>query len=127
MLTNSVLPLKSRVVPGSEGMDSWRRVSHGSMRFARDQNMRQPQDGALELPSRVASITSKQQPNLPMEPEDARLTGTTRSLYRRVMGLNVMNTTEPLLPASAPKPVVAVRKPQPRPVAGARTPRAHVA
>ena len=127
MLTNSVLPLKSRVVPGSEGMDSWRRVSHGSMRFARDQHMRQPQDGALDLPSRVASITSKQQPALPMEPEDARLTGTTRSLYRRVMGLNVMNTTEPLLPASAPKTAATARKPQPRPVAGSRPPRAQVA
>ena len=75
--------------------------------------MRQPQDGALDLPTRVASISSKLQPALPMEPEDARLTGLTRSLYRRVMGLNVMNVTEATaMPLAAVKPL---RKPQGRP------------
>ena len=126
MLTNSVLPLKSRVVPGQDNTvdSSWRRVSHGGTRFASDPRMRQPQDGAQEMPTRVASITSKLQPALPMEPEDARLTGLTRSLYRRVMGLNVMDPIEPTaLPGLNAK--AAARKPQARPALPA--PRAQVA
>lgn len=125
MLNQSVLPLKSRAVPGSEGMDSWRRASHGGSGFARDQRMRQPQDGALDLSTRVASITSKMHPALPMEPEDARLTGATRSLFRRVMGLNVMRTSEQL---EAPTLAQGVsRKPQARPLVSSRTSRAQVA
>ena len=106
-------------------MDSWRRASHGGSGFARDQRMRQPQDGALDLSTRVASITSKMHPALPMEPEDARLTGATRSLFRRVMGLNVMRTSEQL---EAPTLAQGVsRKPQARPLVSSRTSRAQVA
>lgn len=107
MQTSSVLPFNSRAFPGSEGRETEaRRVSHGSTRFASDPCMRQPQDGAVEASSRIASITSKQSPAVPSEPEDARLTGLTRSLYRRLMGLNVMNVNvdTPVPTAVAPTP-----------------------
>lgn len=91
MVTPAVFPLKGRIIPVEDRDTVARRVSHGSTRFSSEPRMRQPQDGALEAPSRVASITSKLQSAVPSEPEDARLTGLTRSLYRRLMGLNVMN------------------------------------
>ena len=50
--------------------------------------LRQPQDGAPETSSRIAAIAAHL-PNGLREPEDARLTGGTRSLMRRVSGLNV--------------------------------------
>ena len=49
--------------------------------------MSQPQDGASL--SSLVSIRSHLQSNAFNEPEDARLTGGTRTLARRVMGLNV--------------------------------------
>jgi len=60
-----------------------RRAVHGSSAWSlpRGLNLRQPQDGAS---SEVSPVLN----NLP-EPEDARLTGGTRSLTRRLMGLNV--------------------------------------
>lgn len=50
--------------------------------------LRQPQDGAQETSARIAAIVAHL-PNSLREPEDARLTGGTRSLMRRVSGLNV--------------------------------------
>jgi hypothetical protein len=56
---------------------------------------RQPQDGAPQKTSRIATIASHLPnglfPNGLREPEDARLTGGTRSLTRRVSGLNVIS------------------------------------
>lgn len=110
MLTHSVLPIKARVIPVVEGRETAaRRVSHGATRFASDPRMRQPQDGAIDTASRIASITSKQQPAIPSEPEDARLTGLTRSLYRRLMGLNVMNVN-----VDTPVPTTAAAAVPPR-------------
>jgi hypothetical protein len=54
--------------------------------------MIQPQDGAVETRTRLASILSHQHSDGLHEPEDARLTGGTRSLDRRLLGLNVLNT-----------------------------------
>ena len=51
--------------------------------------MRQPQDGSVEKRKRLALIDSKLHSNVLQEPEDARLTGGTRSLTRRLMGLNI--------------------------------------
>jgi hypothetical protein len=55
--------------------------------------LRQPQDGAQERVSRVAAIslrlTGAMLESSLVEPEDARLTGGTRSLMRRLLGLNV--------------------------------------
>lgn len=52
--------------------------------------LRQPQDGAPETSSRIAAIASHLHNGAFREPEDACLTGGTRSLMRRVLGLNVM-------------------------------------
>jgi hypothetical protein len=52
---------------------------------------RQPQDGVQENSSRIAAIASHLHNGQLREPEDARLTGGTRSLMRRVMGLNVIS------------------------------------
>lgn len=70
----------------------------------------------------VSSIPSRRQPSvegaamrslfsLPKEPEDARLTGGTRSLDRRLLALNVAGTLGKRRPASerlAPSPHSAV-------------------
>jgi len=69
-----------------------RRVVHGSSAWSLPRGLsvqRQPQDGAL--PPRVSPIRLAQHSdgNPLSEPEDANITGGTRSLMRRVMGLNV--------------------------------------
>lgn len=111
MQTNSVVPLRDRNDSSPVHELPWRRVSHGSTRFARASCLRQPQDGA-EPSARVASIKSRLQPTLAEEPEDARLTGLTRSLNRRLLGLNVIADIEPATPRLTPGPTL--RKPQPR-------------
>lgn len=77
--------------PGVETM-SWRRSGHGSSAVPQRPQMmifRQPQDGAPEPSSRRVATLPSAHPSLSGEPEDARLTGGTRSLMRRVLGLNV--------------------------------------
>jgi hypothetical protein len=49
----------------------------------------QPQDGATAHASKLTSIAARLHNNLSQEPEDARLTGGTRSLTRRLLGLNI--------------------------------------
>jgi len=55
-------------------------------------SLRQPQDGALtDLPQLAPrSARLPLDANVQEESNDARLSGTTRSLFRRVLGLNVM-------------------------------------
>lgn len=68
---------------------SVRRSNHGGVAWTaadRTENLHQPQDGAQD---RKAVFTAHTKKMMPREPEDARLTGGTRSLMRRVMGLNV--------------------------------------
>lgn len=86
----------------------WKRVGHGNVAWSVTSDaaaMLQPQDGALETRRRgpegadVQAISTR--PRLQSEPEDARLTGGTRSLMRRVMGLNVTAKPEPRKPAAA--------------------------
>jgi hypothetical protein len=71
-----------------------RRTAHGGSAWgARPEvAMRQPQDGGLDLDgrSRIAEISAHLTRTNLIEPEDARLTGSTRSLMRRLMGLNVI-------------------------------------
>jgi hypothetical protein len=75
-----------------------RRVGHGGMAWATNSSLKQPQDGSSEMrdtASRITSISTRMQVatfgGAPVvEPEDARLTGGTRSLVRRLMGLNIM-------------------------------------
>ncbi len=70
---------------GKHGGSAW------SVPFS-EPTLRQPQDGSVERRRRLATISSNLHTNLLDEPEDARLTGGTRSLTRRLMGLNIIAT-----------------------------------
>ncbi|MFC6646689.1 hypothetical protein ACFQBQ_14050 [Granulicella cerasi] len=92
----AILPLNSR--------NASRRISHGSMAFASEPNHIQPQDGAMQ----ASVVTMKPHDrSQQVEPEDAALTGMTRSLFRRVMGLNVLSP-------AAPKKIAPVQMLTPR-------------
>ena len=91
--------------PVRKGMpeaSAWRRSQHGGSAWtstAKADGLHQPQDGAQETGTLLAGRGRMAL----REPEDARLTGGTRSLMRRVMGLNVTALAQ-------------TRKAQPRPV-----------
>ena len=81
----------------------WKRVVHGGSAWsasAEAAKLHQPQDGAQETGTLLTARTRMAL----REPEDAGLTGGTRSLMRRTMGLNVTALT-------------GSRKAQPRPIA----------
>jgi hypothetical protein len=68
-----------------------RRIGHGGTLRSQSvaaQSLRQPQDGASTARLKLASIAAHLTDVL-QEAEDARLTGGTRSLTRRLLGLNV--------------------------------------
>ena len=69
---------------GVHGGTAW------SLPFA-EPGMLQPQDGAVDTRTRLASMRSHQHRDGLHEPEDARVTGGTRSLDRRLLGLNVLD------------------------------------
>jgi hypothetical protein len=81
------MPVISKTGGGHGGL-AWR------LPFAAqtDERMMQPQDGAVDPRTRLASIRSHQHSDLLHESEDAQLTGGTRSLDRRLLGLNVLDT-----------------------------------
>lgn len=86
-----------------------RRVGHGATAWSLPtdtETLRQPQDGAIDTRSRVAEIRSHMNRAFLNEPEDARITGGTRSLSRRLMGLNVT------VPAKAVQQIAALAVPQ---------------
>jgi len=97
----------------STGRMGTRRTAHGSTAWGArpEMEMRQPQDGAAgpDARARVAEITAHLNRNGFIEPEDARITGTTRSLMRRLMGLNVIGRKAQLA-AAAPLRALMVRK-----------------
>jgi hypothetical protein len=72
----------TRLAPRRTGVDLWSQSVDG-------ERLRQPQDGASPLRAKLATITAHLQGDLFQEPEDARLTGGTRSLARRLLGLNL--------------------------------------
>jgi hypothetical protein len=85
---------------GVESLHGVRRLSHGGSAWSLPRgtsSLRQPQDGAS-----LAGMLSQ------LEPEDAGMTGGTRSLSRRLMGLNV--TAAPRKRAAAVMPPVATRQ-----------------
>jgi hypothetical protein len=86
-----------------------RRIAHGGMAWATtatdEIKLYQPQDGATDTRSRVADIASRLR-KIAGEPEDARLTGGTRSLMRRLSGLNVGMNVVRRARAIAPQSVV---------------------
>ena len=92
------------LVGSAQATTTVRRSNHGGVAWTPadpQENLHQPQDGALQrTPATVfAALTKK---TMLREPEDARLTGGTRSLMRRVMGLNVTAPRK-----AGPKPVSA--------------------
>lgn len=83
-----------------------RRTGHGGSLWSLPLSvraLRQPQDGTPETPSRLANIANHLQNNILLEPEDAGLTGGTRSLTRRLLGLNISSrrkSPESIVPAA---------------------------
>jgi hypothetical protein len=87
------------------------RRGHGSIEWANNYSLRQPQDqdgtsAARDVISKITNIGSRLQHAAfggatLVEPEDARLTGGTRSLMRRLMGLNI--TSRIVSPITAKK------------------------
>lgn len=69
------------------------RANHGGSAWSlpgRNPMERQPQDGSLTSPAPIAEMPSRTNgAKLACESDDARITGGTRSLSRRVLGLNV--------------------------------------
>ena len=81
-------PNEFPVREGSREAIGWKRVVHGGVAWtasAKADSLHQPQDGAQETGTLYTAGTR----TALREPEDAKLTGGTRSLMRRVMGLNV--------------------------------------
>ncbi|MEO7030104.1 MAG: hypothetical protein ABI147_11945 [Acidobacteriaceae bacterium] len=83
-----------------------RRTGHGGIAWASSPStgapkLYQPQDGAIESRGRVTDIASRLFKFSAGEPEDARLTGGTRSLMRRLSGLNLGQLVRPKAPKSA--------------------------
>ncbi len=80
-------PNEFPVREGTREALGWKRVVHGGVAWtasAKADSLHQPQDGAQE----TGTLYTARRIGL-REPEDAQLTGGTRSLMRRVMGLNV--------------------------------------
>jgi hypothetical protein len=69
-------------------------------------NLYQPQDGATAQRRRVTDIASRLLKLSAGEPEDARLTGGTRSLMRRLSGLNLVQFSRPGMKTRSMKPAL---------------------
>jgi hypothetical protein len=84
--------------------DAPRRTTHGSCAWTLPfgtTTLRQPQDGALTGPAQPVSSTRLKQlrPHAAPDTEDDRLSGATRSLSNRILGLNGFTARRPLLEA----------------------------
>jgi len=101
--------------------DAVSRRGHGGTAWATSYSLKQPQDqdgtsAAREVSSRVTDISTRTQPGafggaMLAEPEDARLTGGTRSLVRRLLGLNVTpHKLAPVVMVKAARPVKKVAR-----------------
>jgi len=106
MLPTSIGQLKSREAPPGRFAavrEIPHRVAHGGVAWAvnrQEINLHQPQDGATDTCRRVTDISSRLLKIAASEPEDARLTGGTRSLSRRLSGLNLERLSRPMAPKS---------------------------
>ena len=100
-MTAPLLPTLGETRHGKHGGTAW------SVPFS-ERSLSQPQDGAAARRKSLALINAHLLTNMLDEPEDARLTGGTRSLTRRLLGLNVISTGRSKSVASAAKPVPRV-------------------
>ena len=109
----------SAVAAVSRWRTTARRTGHGATAWAQDSQLLQPQDGANDSREagdgrgRVMQIGSR----LPrpkavamVEPEDAGITGGTRSLVRRLLGLNIPTPRIPATPKAKTPSRVALAK-----------------
>lgn len=81
-----------------------RRTGHGSSAWSLPMGvkpLRQPQDGASLQRTSPRHIPAHHDGTLLVEPEDAGLTGGTRSLMRRLIGLNIPKAPMPERKASS--------------------------
>lgn len=83
-MTGPLPPSSGETRHGKHGGTAW------SVPFS-GRSLSQPQDGSAERRKRLAMINAHLLTNMLDEPEDARLTGGTRSLTRRLLGLNVIS------------------------------------
>ena len=101
----STTPAKSPLLPSPKM--SRRRTMHGGTAWASsapgENRLYQPQDGAVEPRGRVLGLAARLLKFSAGEPEDARLTGGTRSLMRRLSGLNLGQLMHPKAPKSVSK------------------------
>jgi hypothetical protein len=97
------------------------RRGHGSTAWATNYSLKQPQDqdgtsAAREAASKVTDISTRLQlaafgGAMFAEPEDARLTGGTRSLVRRLLGLNITpRVVSPLAGKKSSRPAKKVAR-----------------
>lgn len=84
---------KKQELPGwSAGAPDKRRIGHGGVSWALPDELdrrKQPQDGSPESRAKVATFKRISLLAPMQEPEDALITGGTRSLARRLLGLNL--------------------------------------
>jgi hypothetical protein len=115
-MTNLPLaPLGSQITAwtrkiGSTPIMSTKR-GHGGLAWSQplgEKVMRQPQDGASDSMRRMTMMGSALNTDVLNEPEDARITGGTRSLARRLLGLNVLSVYRKVPEKAAAK----IRRPQ---------------
>ena len=105
-MRRTISSLKNVEIPWSRFAAAFRRNGHGGTPWARTVEMSQPQDGALGAQARITEINTHLNTctmggiSFMDEPEDAQITGGTRSLSRRLTGLNIMPRR-----ASAAKPI----------------------
>lgn len=120
-MRRSISSLKNIEIPWSRFTSAFRRNGHGGTPWSRTMEMSQPQDqddlvGAqvriTEISARLHRGAVETVGTVRDEPEDAHITGGTRSLTRRLTGLNVLARIEPkpvqrVVPAAASQSQVA--------------------
>jgi len=95
-MRRTISSLKNIEIPWSRFASAVRRNGHGGTPWARTLEMSQPQDGALGIQARITEISAHLHSgtigviSFLDEPEDAQITGGTRSLSRRLTGLNIL-------------------------------------
>ena len=103
-MRRSLSSLKNIEIPWNRFTSAFRRNGHGGTPWSRTMEMSQPQDqdDLVGAQTRITEISARLHRGLVEttgvvlnEPEDAHITGGTRSLTRRLTGLNVLPRTEP--------------------------------
>lgn len=108
-MKSAVLGLKDRLASKARyGTMFGPRRNYAGVSWATAEELGQPQDGVADAREMSDSGTHRVvgRMNTIEEPEDAGLTGTTRSLGRRLLGLNVVDRPKPARPALLRQPAL---------------------